>query len=126
MSDDGRWQDCPPGLVTGMVDELRRQQRASSVRPVIGAFVVAVLLGAGYALTSGLLSDSSGPLRCSDVIPLLAQYDKGTLSAPVTQKVEEHLSHCPSCQERYESSFSDEAHRAVRLDPVVAVLVLWR
>jgi hypothetical protein len=125
MSEVDRWEDCPPGAVTGMVDRLRRQRQPSPLRPAIGAFLVVVLLGAGYAMTSGLMSGpNNARLNCGDVIPLLAQYHDGTLNSPTAQQVEEHLSHCPGCKEKYKRQFPGEAHRGdTRSNSLVAAML---
>lgn len=122
MSDDGRWDECPSGLLAGMAADLRAQRRRARARPLIalaGAVLVAVI---GYSSIAGLAGGSS-PLNCKETAPLLAEYNQGKLTPTKSVRVAEHLAHCPSCRERYQEEFPEEVRRQQQTDHLA--LLAW-
>ena len=71
---------------------------AVSTRPIAAAAVL-VMVFAGYAVSSGRLSEPENTLQCGEVTPLLAQYEQGNLNSPTSREVEAHLYFCLGCRD---------------------------
>jgi len=110
MAERESWEECPSGVLTGMAEELRRRQSRRHLLPAVGGLLLLVAIGG--ILATRFHSPSGAPeLTCSEVIPLLAQYHDDMLSATMMQRVEQHLSDCPNCKDRYSKAFPADARR---------------
>lgn len=110
MTDSGQWNQCPDGTLSGLASRLRAQRRSAQLRPVIAGAVLLLVVCGSYVLTNNLLADSD-PLTCAETVPLLAEYQSGSLKSSTERRVRDHLASCPSCRKHYQDEFPDEARR---------------
>jgi Putative zinc-finger len=109
MQDKDSWNDCPAGVVSDMAARLQLRKRQSQRRPIIGVGIaLMVFIGVGFGLVDWENANLRAGLNCRETIPLLAAYHARSLDADVKKDVDEHLSHCPSCQKKYEELHPNE------------------
>lgn len=99
------WQDCPSGLLRGMVDARRtaRQRRQLQAALSVTAILVAAGLLGNWAI--GYLRAPSGRqfgnIACSEVQQRMPDYRAGRLDDELAERVRIHLENCPMCGPRF-------------------------
>ena len=101
------WEPCPAGELTKMVDARCAARRRKVIdRFAVGAAAVMVFIAVG-GFSLGLFTPDLGTqpttLTCSDVVPQLPAYVQGDLDETTRTNIASHLSHCKSCQSKYET-----------------------
>ena len=103
-----QWEPCPRGTFH-LMQPVPKKRTHSPFRAGLVAGIVACLLFASFAaLTSKSARNDSGTsqptvvVTCSDVMPHLADYRSGNLTAELQSQVDRHLAACEECRLFYE------------------------
>jgi len=121
--DSAAWTPCAEGTLQQMVRSAKSQRHAASLRSVAVTTAGLILLVAVGGLIARQLSAPLGPagegnfggIACSDVGPLLPDYQAGRLEASVAEQVRLHLSQCPQCEQLHQKLLA-ESNRTARVD----------
>jgi hypothetical protein len=97
------WKPCDSGFLVAFANQTKSaQRRRVATRIGLGASVLLVAISLGVWST-GLWSSSEenyfGGIACHEVGENLPAMMAGTISGELRAKIEEHLRHCPRCQE---------------------------
>lgn len=110
MQDQAPWGDCPSGVMSDMVAQLRRRKRQTQVRAAVSIGLAVLLVATvGYGLAGRDAANPRAKMNCSEAVPLFAKYHDQSLDAAVAEDVREHLSRCPACRKHYADLFPSEA-----------------
>lgn len=96
------WQPCTPGELRRMVTRIKTEERRLMLKQVGGVVAGVLVLGVGGHLASQHWPRSSEPryggIACSEVRPLMPEYQAGELAAKLTEKIKAHLARRPQCR----------------------------
>ncbi len=130
------WQACPPGAISGVADQLMREQRSQQVRTAstwAGGVLAIVLVG--FAVTQWLPSGGSTPayggITCEACVVAMPDYEQHLVFAkpmtkPTIEQMQQHIADCKMCRGEFERRFPGVLADGIRLSGrLIAEQPLW-
>ncbi|MEM7312422.1 MAG: hypothetical protein AAF497_04650 [Planctomycetota bacterium] len=110
------WTDCPQGTLRQVANRGTAVKREGYSPYLVGA-AIGLLLSVGLFGWSAINGDSTSPapanqmtssLKCSEVMPLLAQYHRDELDQYMSHEIGLHMLNCEKCSKYYADNFPPE------------------
>ncbi|MCA9132962.1 MAG: zf-HC2 domain-containing protein [Planctomycetales bacterium] len=111
------WGECLPGTLTEFSVRAREQRQRVRQRKSLTVAAASVAAVGCCLLAFSYVPGSSAPspvqperraLTCVDVLRTVDAFLANTLVPAERERVEQHLSHCPSCQKKYQQRAEEQ------------------
>ena len=119
--DQGRWQDCPPQTLSGLVRKQETVDRRQALATIVsGGVTIAATTVCGIVVYRSTRPATREPLRinpaaahvcCRTVMSFVDGYLDGTLNRCLQDKIKIHLARCGSCRDVVQTLREDSAEQ---------------